>query len=243
MNKLYIYIYTLYVANTNSKPYPKQNTKCNLSWFVLKKGLHWSRIKYTEKPDIQCCLIYLYQNVSKRGGDIHLFWSFQSFLALLDLPSRTESCGHVNAADLELLLSLEEISLLFCQFHHTSLSTERFTLKKVKGFRFPLSYTHIQDIHTHTSTHRPIWCCDKLQESLNCLIAIGVILWQHEVVHKCSCLSGSGELCQPLSGGPGVPRMETQVWQGDSRYFSVLYSTTWTWQLIRCNQLSHSISS
>ena len=70
--------------------------------------------------------------------------SFQPFLALLNLPSRTESFGHVNADDLELLFSPGRggSKSALCESHHTSLSTERFTLKKVKGFRFSLTYTH-----------------------------------------------------------------------------------------------------
>ena len=71
--------------------------------------------------------------------------SFQPFLALLNLPSRTESFGHVNAADLELLFfsGYREVILLFCQSNHTSSSsTENFTLKKVKGFTFFLSNLH-----------------------------------------------------------------------------------------------------
>ena len=70
-----------------------------------------------------------------------LIWSFQPFLALLDLPSRTESFGHVNAADLEFLFSPGRGGSHFalCESNHTSSSsTERFTLKKLKGFRFTL---------------------------------------------------------------------------------------------------------
>lgn len=65
---------------------------------------------------------------------------------------------------------------------------------------------------------QPVWFPASHKRSL-CLFCLCVS--QDEAAAGCCCCSGCGQLCQPLSGRPGVPCLETQVWWG---WFLLLWS-------------------
>lgn len=44
------------------------------------------------------------------------------------------------------------------------------------------------------------------------LLFLSLVVGQDEAADGCCCRSGCGQLCQSISGRPGVPLLETQVW-------------------------------
>lgn len=69
--------------------------------------------------------------------------------------------------------------------------------------------TYVKVRQTERVQSQPVWFPTSHKGSLCSLCLCGS---QDEAAAGYCCFSGCGQLCQHLSGGPGVPRLETQVW-------------------------------